>query len=149
MDVLDVRRLAAVDMHGVAGTSRRRRLIRAEFLLGGAGCVALGAWAAAAAASPGWRVAGAWVVGVGVNYAALAWQAALLSRPGALEAELAGVDIHSEIRRYSYLQFWVVVPLALAALAALAALPRKRPPTSDRAAGGSSVTPDTTDSGYH
>src|SRR5580704_2632315 len=132
MDVLDVRRLAAVDMHGVGGTRRRRRLIRAEFLLSGAGCVALGAWLASAAASPGWRVVGAWVVGVGANYAALAWQAALLSRPGALEAELAGADIRSEIRHYSYLQFWVVVPLALPAQAAF---PRKRPPISDRAAG--------------
>ena len=60
---------------------------------------------------------GAWVVGMGVNYAALAWQAALLSRPGALEAELAGVDLGRDLRRYSVLQFWIVVPLLLAVLA--------------------------------
>ena len=42
MNSLDVRRLAAVDMHGIAGTSRRRQLIRAEFLAGaicGAGLI--------------------------------------------------------------------------------------------------------------
>jgi len=117
MESLDVRRLAAVDMHGAAGTRRRRRLIRAEFVLGAAGGVGLGVWAAVAAATVGWQLFGAWVAGVGVNYAALAWQAALLSRPGALEAELAGADLPRELRRYSYLQLWVVVPLLLAVLA--------------------------------
>jgi hypothetical protein len=62
-------------------------------------------------------VFGAWVGGVGVNYAALVWQTALLSRPGALQAELAGVDVPRELRRYGLLQFWVVVPLLFAVLA--------------------------------
>jgi hypothetical protein len=117
MERLDVRRLAAVDMHGAAGTRRRRRLVRAEFVLGAAGGFGLGVWAAAAAATAGWQLFGVWVAGVGVNYAALAWQAALLSRPGALEAELAGADLSRDLRRYSYLQLWVVVPLLLAVLA--------------------------------
>ena len=117
MERLDVRRLAAVDMYGAAGTRRRRRLIRAEFILGAVGGIGLGVWAAATAATPGWQLFGAWIAGVGVNYAALAWQAALLSRPGALEAELAGADLPRELRRYSYLQLWVVVPLLLAVLA--------------------------------
>jgi hypothetical protein len=117
MERLDVRRLAAVDMHGAAGTRRRRRLVRAEFVLGAAGGIGLGVWAAAAAATAGWQLFGVWVAGVGVNYAALAWQAALLSRPGALEAELAGADLSRDLRRYSYLQLWVVVPLLLAVLA--------------------------------
>ena len=116
MGSLDVRRLAAVDMHGAAGTQRRRRLIRAEFILGAVGGVGLGVWVAVAATA-GWQLFGAWMAGVGVNYAALAWQAALLSRPGALEAELAGADLPRELRRYSYLQLWVVVPLLLAVLA--------------------------------
>ena len=79
----------------------------------GPGCVRAAATAATAGGScsaPGWP-------GVGVNYAALTWQAALLSRPGALEAELAGADLPRELRRYSYLQLWVVVPLLLAVLA--------------------------------
>jgi hypothetical protein len=117
MERLDVRRLAAVDMYGAAGTRRRRRLIRAEFVLGAVGGTGLGVWAAATAATAGWQLFGAWIAGVGVNYAALAWQAALLSRPGALEAELAGADLPRELRRYSYLQLWVVVPLLLAVLA--------------------------------
>ena len=117
MELLDVRRLAAVDMHGAAGTQQRRRLIRAEFAVGAAGGLALGLWAAITAATAAWQLFGAWVAGVGVNYAVLAWQAALLSRPGALEAELAGVDVPGELRRYSYLQAWIFVPLLLAVLA--------------------------------
>ena len=72
MERLDVRRLAAVDMYGAAGTQRRRRLIRAEFVLGAVGGIGLGAWAAATAATAGWLLFGAWAAGVGVNYAALA-----------------------------------------------------------------------------
>jgi hypothetical protein len=117
MEPLDVRRLAAVDMHGVAGTRRRRRLIRAEFVLGAVGGIGLGVWVAVTAPGAGWKAFGAWVAGVGVNYAVAAWQAALLSRPGTLEAELAGADIRRELRRYSYLQFWVVVPFLFAVLA--------------------------------
>jgi hypothetical protein len=117
MELLDVRRLAAVDMHGAAGTQRRWRLIRAEFVLGAVAGMGLGVWVAVSAATATWQLFGAWVAGVGVNYAALAWHAAVLSRPGALDAELAGVDIPHELRRYSCLQFWVVVPLLLAVLA--------------------------------
>jgi hypothetical protein len=117
MEALDVRRLAAVDMHGVAGTPLRRRLIRAEFVLGAVGCLGLGVWAAVTAAAPGWKLFGAWLAGAGVNYAVLAWQALSLSRPGALEAELAGADIRRELRYYSSRQLWVAVPLLFAVLA--------------------------------
>ena len=48
MEPLDVRRLAALDLHGVAGT-RRRRLIRAEFVVGAVGCTGLGVWVAVTA----------------------------------------------------------------------------------------------------
>ncbi|HEY2078127.1 MAG TPA: hypothetical protein VGH53_17495 [Streptosporangiaceae bacterium] len=116
--MLDVRRLAALDMHGVAGSRLRRRIIRAEFVLGAVAGAGLGIWVAIGATSVGWQLFGAWVVGMGVNYAALAWQAALLSRPGALEAELAGVDLARDLRRYSVMQFWIVVPLLLAVLLA-------------------------------
>jgi hypothetical protein len=117
MEALDVRRLAAVDMHGVSGTPLRRRLIRAEFVLGAVGCLGLGVWAAVTAPAPGWKLFGAWLAGAGVNYAVLAWQALSLSRPGALEAELAGADIRRDLRHYSSRQFWVVVPLLFAVLA--------------------------------
>ncbi|HUB39589.1 MAG TPA: hypothetical protein VMA72_12115 [Streptosporangiaceae bacterium] len=114
--MLDVRRLAALDMHGFAGSAFRRSIIRAEFVLGAVAGAGLGIWVAVAATSVGWQLFGAWVVGMGANYAALAWQAALLSRPGALEAELADVDLARDLRRYSVLQFWIVVPLLLAVL---------------------------------
>jgi hypothetical protein len=117
MELLDVRRLAAVDMHGVAGSRRRHRVIRAEFAVGAIGGVGLGAWVAVMAASITGQVLGAWIASVGINYAALAWQAALLSRPGELDAELAGVDLQRAIRRYSYLQFWIFVPLYVGVLA--------------------------------
>ena len=125
MESLDVRRLAAVDMHGLAGTPRRRRLIRAEFIAGALGGLGLGVWVAAAADSTFSRVFGAWIAGVGVSYAALAWQAESLSRPGALDAELAGADLPRELRRYTYLQVWLVVPMLLAILAIRQA--RRRP----------------------
>jgi hypothetical protein len=117
MEFLDVRRLAALDMHGTAGTSLRRRLIIAEFFIGAAGGLGLGVWVAAAAAAPGTHVFGGWLAGVGVNYAALAWQVVLLSRPGTLDAELAGVDVLAGLRHYSVRQFWVIVPFLFAILA--------------------------------
>jgi hypothetical protein len=40
-----------------------------------------------------------------------------LLRPGALSAELAGVDIDRELRRYSVLQAWLLVPLVFLVLA--------------------------------
>ena len=125
MESLDVRRLAAVDMHGLTGTPRRRRLIRAEFIAGALGGLGLGVWVAATADSTFSQVFGAWIAGVGVSYAALAWQAESLSRPGALDAELAGADLPRELRRYTYLQVWLVVPMLLAILAIRQA--RRRP----------------------
>ncbi|MDG9674341.1 hypothetical protein [Micromonospora sp. DH14] len=47
-------------------------------------------------------------------------------RPGALDAELAGVDIDLELRRYTVLQLWVVVPLSLVVLAIRDALAQHR-----------------------
>jgi hypothetical protein len=49
----------------------------------------------------------------GLNYAPLAVYAVMLSRPGALHGELAGVDAGAELRRYGVLQLWILVPLSL------------------------------------
>jgi hypothetical protein len=117
MDLPDVRRLAALDLHGMAGTRLRRRLVFAEFLLGAGGGIGLGIWVAMDAASAGWQAFGAWMAGIGVNYAALSWQAVLLSRPGALGGELAAADVPGELRYYTLRQFWVAVPLLFAVLA--------------------------------
>jgi hypothetical protein len=114
--MLDVRRLAALDMWGSAGSMRRRRIVRAEFLLGVSGCTSLGLLAIGRGS--GWMVVlGIWLVGAGVNYIPLALYAQALSRPGVLEAELAEVDVRSELRHAGLQQFWIAVPLAVAVFA--------------------------------
>src|SRR5262245_11674971 len=114
--MLNVRRLAALDMWGSAGTMRRRRIIRAEFVLGVVGCIGLGLLAVVQG-SGWWVVVGIWLIGAGVNYVPLALQAQSLSQPGALEGELDGVDVHSELKRAGLQQFWIAIPLAVAAFA--------------------------------
>jgi hypothetical protein len=110
---MNVKRLAAVDMWGARGTMRRRRIILAEFVTGVIAVTAVGAWITVAASSAAAMVFGIWVLCAGLNYLPLAGYAALLSRPGALEAELAGVDVPRELRRYGVLQLWILVPLSL------------------------------------
>jgi hypothetical protein len=105
-------------MWGTAGTTRRRHVIRAEFFLGVVGCLGLGALVLTTGG--GWMVVlGVWLVGAGLNYIPLAWQAQALSRPGALEAELAGVDLRHELRRASVQLLWIAVPLAVVVSACL------------------------------
>jgi hypothetical protein len=92
---------------------RRRRLIRAEFFLGAAGCIGLGALVLATGS--GWMVVlGIWLLGAGINYIPLAREAQLLSRPGALEEELRGIELRHELRRAGVQQLWIAVPLAVA-----------------------------------
>lgn len=117
MAMVDVRRLAALDMHGLAGSRLRRRVILAEFILGAVGCLVLGLLTATFTTGLGWRLIGLWLAGIGVNYVALSLHALSLTRPGALDAELAGVDVGREVRRYTKLQAWIMVPLLLAVLA--------------------------------
>jgi hypothetical protein len=118
--MMDVRRLAAVDMWGTRGTMRRRRVVLAEFLAGAIVITAVGAWIATRASSAGLTVFGTWVLCVGLNYVPLAAYAIKLSRHGALEAELADVDVLRELRRYGGLQLWLLVPLSLVAFTARA-----------------------------
>jgi hypothetical protein len=111
MDV-DVRRLAAVDMHGLKGTSLRRRIIVAEFVLGVLVMVGVGGYFLFAM-SGGWPFFALWLIGAGLNYVPLSAYAISLTKPGALVAELDGVDVPAELRRYGVLQLWIFVPLAL------------------------------------
>jgi hypothetical protein len=116
VNVPDVRRLAALDMWGTRGSERRRRLIRAEFVAGVVGCLGLGVLALATGS--GWvRLLGIWLVGTGINYVPLAIEAQSLSRPGALEDELRGVELRRELRRAGAQQFWIAVPLAIVVFA--------------------------------
>jgi hypothetical protein len=96
--IVDVRRLEAVDMHGLSGSTTRRRMIQGEFFVGAAGCLSLGILTSLATERWG-RVLGPWLIGIGVNYVPLAIHAVRLSHPGALEKELEGVNLRSEARR--------------------------------------------------
>ena len=114
---MNVKRLAAIDMYGTQGTRRRRRIILAEFTAGLAATVVFGIWLVTSASGLGGRILGIWLIGAGLNYAPLAAYAIALSRPGALHAELADVDTGKELRRYGFLQLWILVPLSLIAIA--------------------------------
>ncbi|MFG1916741.1 hypothetical protein [Micromonospora sp. NPDC048898] len=114
---MNVRRLAAIDMYGSRGTTRRRWVILAEFLVGVVVMVTWGVWLLASTRGPGSRALGLWLTGAGLNYAPLSAYAIALMRPGALDAELAGASIDGELRRYTVLQLWVFIPLSLVVLA--------------------------------
>jgi hypothetical protein len=58
-------------------------------------------------------IIGAWLVGVGINYVPLAWYAIRMSDRTSLEAELVGLDLRSEIRRYTKAQLWITLPFAI------------------------------------
>ena len=110
---VNARRLAAADMWGTKGSTRRRQIIRAEFVAGVVGCLLVGA--ITIVQSSGWaRFVGVWLVGVGVNYIPLVIHAQALSRPGALEAELRGTDVRRELHRAGVRQLWIAVPFAIA-----------------------------------
>ena len=117
MDV-DVKRLAALDMHGSRGTMRRRRIILIEFTAGAIASLALAAWLIASAPTTAGAISRSAARAPPVY-------AVALSRPGALDAELAGVDTLPELRRYTLLQFWVFIPLSMVIFAARP--PARRP----------------------
>ena len=110
---MTVRRLAALDMWGSSGSQWRRRVIRWEFIVGAAGCLALGLYVLASSSTPVWFVIGAWLLGAGANYVPLALYARALSQPGALEAELHHADRGRELRRAGIQQLWIAVPGAV------------------------------------
>ncbi|HEY2999535.1 MAG TPA: hypothetical protein VGJ43_13220 [Acidimicrobiales bacterium] len=111
---LDVRRLAAIDMHGVKGGPVRARVIVAEFAFGALAAVVIAALTVASAPTLGWWLLSVWLVGVCLNYVPLlAYALGFLRRPDTMAAELAGVDIRAELRHYTTAQLWVLVPLAL------------------------------------
>ena len=115
MTDMDPRRLAAVDMYGTHGTLRRRRIILFEFVAGLIAALAIGGWLISVA-DVGNTVIGVIIITIGLNYTPLAVYAIRFSPAGALEAELNNVDIATELRRYTVLQLWVFVPLALVVL---------------------------------
>jgi hypothetical protein len=113
-----VRRFAALDMYGTAGTLRRRRIVTAEFVMGTVALVLVGA---RSTGHGGWLLA-VWVLGCGANYGALALYAVALYPPGRLEAELEGIDVRSELRRYGPAQILLVIPALIAVVALVQAI---------------------------
>lgn len=114
---VDVRRLAAVDMHGVRGTTIRRRVIVAEFLLGAIGGIGIGLFLLLTASAAEGVVVGIWALGIGANYVPLALHTLSLRRPSDLRAELTDADIRDELRRYTRSQLWVFAPFIFVGLA--------------------------------
>ncbi len=123
--VWSVARFAALDLYGTKGTPRRRRLVLTEFVGGTLGIFALGGFLLSRGAW-GW---GGWALGCALNYAALTVHAVRLRRTGRLNAAVAGLDLVSELRRYSLAQVLLFVPgvVALAGLAEAAAARSRRP----------------------
>ena len=117
----NVRRFAALDMYGTTGSARRRPIVVVEFALGAVGMILLGVVLTVHGA---W-LWGLWLVGCGLGYGALAVHAVTLYASHRLEAELDGVDVVSELRRYSAAQLLLFVP-GLVAVAAAAAWSRGR-----------------------
>ena len=111
--LIDVRRLAAVDLYGRRGTKRRRRLILAEFGLAAIDVPLLGIAILLAASSTPGVLLGSYLIGVGLNYVPLVLHAISLSRAGKLDAELANVDTGAELRPYTVKQILIGIPVLL------------------------------------
>lgn len=121
LDAIDVRRFTALDMHGTAGTQRRRRIIRAEFVIG---CPAM-FLLAVSVLTGGHLLFGAYILGAAANYLPLAVYSVALFRPGSLEAELAGVeDVRGQLKRAGAVQVLVLIPFVVALAAGLQLLRR-------------------------
>ena len=112
MTLPDPDRLAAADLHGRRGTGRRRRIVRAELILSALGCVAFGALLIVQGDAL-WTLVGVALLGIAVNYVMLARAAIRLSRPGALDRAMAGLDVDTELRAATRTQLWILIPFSL------------------------------------
>ena len=130
--LIDVRRLAAIDMYGRHGSKRRRRLILAEFVLAAIDIPLLGLTIVLAPALP--RVfLGAYLIGVGLNFVPLALHAISMSRAGLLGTELAGVDVAAELRRYTAKHLFIGIPLLVLTLGVAQFAMSRRTPSESQA----------------
>ncbi len=82
--IVDVRRLAAIDMHGLHGRGRRRRWVLVEFVAGVIGPLPAAAALLIFSDGAGRLLLGIWLIGIAANYVPLALHAVSLSRDGAL-----------------------------------------------------------------
>ena len=110
--------------HGRGGRGlRRRRIIRAEFVLGWVVALALATFLLVNGA---WLI-GFWLLGVGVNYIPLAVYSIVLFPGDRVERELEGVDLPTEARRAGLAQFGLFVPFLVGIVAAVQFARRDRP----------------------
>lgn len=91
-------------------------MILGEFVFGTVGGAALGVWALTWGDAAG-VIVGVWLLGLAVNYLPLTVHVLSLWSPPALEAELAGIDLRTELRDYTRAQVWVLVPFWVGGLA--------------------------------
>jgi hypothetical protein len=139
--LIDVRRLAAIDMYGRHGSKRRRRVILAEFVLAAIDIPLLGLTIVLAASSVPRVLLGAYLVGVGLNFVPLGLHAISMSRAGRLRTELTGVDVAAELRRYTAKQLFIGIPLLVLILGvAQFAMSRRMPSKSRTPAQANSLT---------
>ena len=124
--LLDVRRLAAIDMYGRHGSTRRRRPILAEFVLAAIDVPlpGLAMFLAASSALP--ALLGAYLIGVGLNYVPLALHAISMSRASRLDAELADVDVQAELKQHAAKQLFVGNPVLVLILGTAQVAVRRR-----------------------
>ena len=128
--LIDVRRLAAIDMHGRHGSKRRRRLVLAEFVLAAIDIPLLGLAIVLAASSAPRVLLGAYLIGVGLNFVPLALHGISMSRASRLGTELADVDVAAELRRYTAKQLFIGIPLLVLTLGVVQFAVCRRAPES-------------------
>jgi hypothetical protein len=130
--LINVRRLAAIDMYGRHGSKRRRRLILAEFVVAAIDIPMLGLAIVLAASSAPRALLGAYLIGVGLNFIPLALHAISMSRAGRLGTELADVDIVAELRRYTAKQLFIGIPLLVLTLGVVQFAASRRAPSESQ-----------------
>jgi len=130
--LIDVRRLAAIDMYGRHGSKRRRRLILAEFVLAAIDVPLLGLAIVRAGSSAPRVLLGAYLIGVGLNFVPLALHAISMSRAGRLGTELADVDVAAELRRYTAKQLFIAIPLLVLTLGVVQFAVSRRAPSESQ-----------------
>lgn len=111
-----VRRMAAVDLHGVRGGRGRRILVTVEFFAALGLGVGLGVWLLVRSAPWPWAME---LLGDGLNYLPLMVHAVRLLPADTLERELTGVDLGSQLRRYAVANLLLLVPGLLVVASAL------------------------------
>ena len=130
--LIDVRRLAAIDMYGRHGSKRRRRLVLAEFVLAAIDIPLLGLAIVLAASSAPRVLLGAYLIGVGLNFVPLALHGISMSRASRLGTELADVDVAAELRRYTAKQLFIGIPLLVLTLGVVQFAVSRRAPSESQ-----------------